>query len=526
MGSKFYKQKPQWRYNVENRSGTNGGRTSPTTIDLHEGEYYRPSDVSPDLRSAPYKSPEPPVNKGALALNEPAVPRWASDGFRQYLKRQALAEMIGRTNMLMTTAFAFAALWDDVPLPPGNELRPLDLNDWLPWGKQGEPLKNPDNASGGKLSNYAGTDWWSQTTYVVPAGGFQELVQTTDVVPYVENHWFGYNGRWYNQPGSDRYHENYTNAVQLPPHGQPNEPYSWGTLQSSWSIYQRGDGTWWARLPWADYAPGSANEGGSPETDNWQMRRWLFEYPVAGPSGPLVDVGEPTTRIVQVPAGGAMPEEGSAPGQVGWSHIPTRSPVGIPWLFIPVANALNPDHEQYGPEPKPLPDSGSSVTVPPGGSVTTGPGVPFARPRGPQGKWETPFARVFYVARKVFHEITEASDIIDALFDNLPKSARKGVRSDPASRAYAVASNLDKLDLAGAIVDLIYNNLEDRVAGKLFAVNAAAAKARGGRQYDTLNSINDYGIGPIGDAYGDLLKNVVNGKKEAAKNILRNWLQQ
>lgn len=91
-----------------------------------------------------------------------------------------------------------------------------------------------------------------------------------------------------------------------------------------------------------------------------------------------------------------------------------------------------------------------------------GPGVRERKHRMPAGKLGGLIAGLY-------DKTTEAKDIIDILFDNLPKHKQCKGAKDLSSKSYCVWKNLDHLDVGNAIEDLLWNHLEDKAWGKFFS---------------------------------------------------------
>lgn len=69
----------------------------------------------------------------------------------------------------------------------------------------------------------------------------------------------------------------------------------------------------------------------------------------------------------------------------------------------------------------------------------------------------------------LYDKTTEAKDIMDILYDNLPKDKKCGGAKDLSSKSYCVWKNLEHLDIGNAIEDLIKNHVEDKAWGKFFS---------------------------------------------------------
>lgn len=69
----------------------------------------------------------------------------------------------------------------------------------------------------------------------------------------------------------------------------------------------------------------------------------------------------------------------------------------------------------------------------------------------------------------LYDKTTEAKDIMDILYDNLPRDKRCAGAKDLSSKSYCVWKNLEHLDIGGAMTDLIKNHVEDKAWGKFFS---------------------------------------------------------
>ncbi|QIG67930.1 hypothetical protein EVB54_001 [Rhizobium phage RHph_Y67] len=169
-------------------------------------------------------------------------------------------------------------------------------------------------------------------------------------------------------------------------------------------------------------------------------------------------------------------------------------------------------------------EPGQKTIIPPKGPVLTIPGEPVPHPPGPGTKEKK--ARVgaglFKVAQSLFHAITEYGDAVDAFFDAIPKKKRCKTKS-LVGKSWCVFMHLDDIDVGDAIVNLAWNEFEDRFIGKqLFARNQKAAQARGDPYgFRTLNSVNGFGgLDGLGELYGEFSQRYVNPRKEDLKQFL------
>ena len=92
----------------------------------------------------------------------------------------------------------------------------------------------------------------------------------------------------------------------------------------------------------------------------------------------------------------------------------------------------------------------------------------------------TSFA-AFLAAQKIFREITEVSDWVDAFWQTLPGNL-KWVPGQPQTlelKLKALYNNLDKVDISEGLMNLATNHLEDLAVGKLHGLVDKSAKELG-----------------------------------------------
>jgi len=202
------------------------------------------------------------------------------------------------------------------------------------------------------------------------------------------------------------------------------------------------------------------------------------------------------------------------------------------WPYIPnfavgarnFIGALNGTHSETVPL-DPVNQGGTKTIGTPGGPVITVPTKPGEPPHPPGNGTKEKKARVgaglFKVAQSLFHGITEYGDLVDALFDAIPKAKRCKTKS-LVGKSMCVFTHLDDIDIGDAIVNIAWNEFEDRIIGAGFGLNAKAAKARGDRYaFRTQNSVNGFGgVDQLGELYGDFSKEYVNPRKQDLKDFL------
>lgn len=242
------------------------------------------------------------------------------------------------------------------------------------------------------------------------------------------------------------------------------------------------------------------------------------------------DVRPPAPELLNLPVSeGDTLEEASVrvtPGAIVMSALPVPYRWAHPYanLIRQVAGARMVDFGDVDP----VGQGGTKTIAAPGGPIYTVP-VKTGEPPHPPGNGTKERKRLvggkmFFFTQKLFHGITEYQDLLDALFEALPKELRKQFKSKgPIMKSAFVWHHLDKVDIGDAIVNIAWNQFEDYVIGtQLFGRNKRAAEARGDRYaFRTLNSANDYGgLNALGEAYGEFSKEYVNPKKEDLKRFL------
>lgn len=239
------------------------------------------------------------------------------------------------------------------------------------------------------------------------------------------------------------------------------------------------------------------------ETYNW----------IAGgtPNASQAPVLVPGVQRVATPAPWNLPVVYPAVDPLAWPvGQPAPSPRPLPWRVLPYRQ-VNPhrspsEQSQWGnglPAPRPRP-SGSVVIAPgvtpsphgpPHGSRTPGPGV---KERKVQvgGKFGGALFRAL-------NTITESLDVIDAIYDALPNSAKvktyriygnagrpgqQWADATPQQKLWAIYRNLHLVDIDQALLNILANQLQDFVIGK--------AGRHLGRQGAEAGSLFGYGVGP------------------------------
>lgn len=183
------------------------------------------------------------------------------------------------------------------------------------------------------------------------------------------------------------------------------------------------------------------------------------------------------------------------PQELPWlAPSPDVNPLGLPKLPWPLV-ALRPEtpwhergyvapiEEPYRPDVVPR-----GVAVPIGGPraqpAPLSPLVPGdpVRPPGPKVKERKIRMGGYGAVNAVVSAATEGVDIVEALWDALPRSRQtreKGKKTTPQQKALDLYRGWPDIDVAAAVKNLVVNELKDRAIGRIGqAVGKAAQKSR------------------------------------------------
>jgi len=246
--------------------------------------------------------------------------------------------------------------------------------------------------------------------------------------------------------------------------------------------------------------------------------------PVAPPADYVPAHTEPP-RVVPNPA---MPRP-VAPGrpyvpQVGVPPMPVvppqldpmALPIGdplqpykpLPWRLLPYRqpNPYRSPTEQpsWGPAPTPRPTllepAGPTLVFDPGQPVKIGAPPSLGRHGKGRGVKETKVKinRALAISLHVAGKVTETVDAVEALYDALPDDVKphvgKYVKKTvlPQVKAKLVYQHFDRIDIEEAIINLVKNEIEDRVIG--YFGNKAKEAAKKSRPHGDLPI--GFGVGP------------------------------
>lgn len=275
--------------------------------------------------------------------------------------------------------------------------------------------------------------------------------------------------------------------------GLGNQAYT-GTPGDPWALVTSAHRT---------FVMGKTGDSFGVPLSRMQMQE-LWERPVAGAfTKPLpvpakapvaLPVASPQTWPITWNASNAKPGEAPA------------FPAAIPFSILPRLNpAANPNRQvRYDVEGAPhflssmrdVPNDWS-VSIGPRGAPNTAPGSHTMQPPSkapPQLKErKVRMSQTAGSVLKMVSELTEAVDFIDALYKALPDSAKPRYRGtkyvrrvvSPHEKARALFDNFEDLDISDAIYNLIANEIEDQIYGRVGRVGGAISQRLG----------NPYGVG-------------------------------
>jgi len=209
-----------------------------------------------------------------------------------------------------------------------------------------------------------------------------------------------------------------------------------------------------------------------------------FARPPALP-GPNIRVGRPMPRFRPRPRVPGRPWIDPAPFEPPTPPSPPPRPRTRPRVRFPRENEAPFDDFDFGQEPPdPIPWGQF-----PRGPVRFPPGINRPRPPGAGTKERKVLSPYLYRLLRFYHEAGEALDIVDCLYDALPKDAKaktpryqnkKGEwvngKITTKSKMKAIYNNFDKpgLDMGGLTKCLIANEIEDQIVGRIMSGSAGA----------------------------------------------------
>lgn len=140
--------------------------------------------------------------------------------------------------------------------------------------------------------------------------------------------------------------------------------------------------------------------------------------------------------------------------------------IPAPYSVVPYLPPRSPDRKpdtSYGDKPKPIPNPRQAP-----------------KPREREIKMKLRGPKWIYGLQKLYHEYTEANDVIDAIYEALPENLRKGAEKarkkelknagkkqiiGPQDKLEVLYHNLDRVDLNEAFKNILKNQIEDAAVG-------------------------------------------------------------
>lgn len=243
--------------------------------------------------------------------------------------------------------------------------------------------------------------------------------------------------------------------------------------------------------------------------------------------------GNPYPRVIVVPKGSPTPEIVVGPKRFSFMpgaafsgyqapdprhvNVPNRIRAAVKAAALLTGTRIDPGYNPSDP-PAVEPSQQVVAVIPPGGNGTiarpTNPDPPY-NPGGMRDrKMRLKGLATFQYIQKVFHGITEVGDITGAIYDALPKKYQTCKYGGPACEAYMIAKHFDKIDIVEAVVNVIANDIEDRLLGRFFGWQERTARGIGSHGYKIMNGAADSGLdAELGNLYGEFAKEHVAPKK-------------
>jgi len=180
--------------------------------------------------------------------------------------------------------------------------------------------------------------------------------------------------------------------------------------------------------------------------------------------------------------------------RVGAARVGREYATYTPWLAPPVTPWENPNFVRNTPGSQPVPDAPPSVPDPlpplewqwsnvPKGYPLPRPHVRRPPPSGTEEhKVRSKWARIGIAVYRVLDQISESAEIVDAIYDSLPKAVRKRWEKGRKNRAFvdqmgqygidgadwkaeAIAANWHLVDARVSLKNIVKNHLEDQIIG-------------------------------------------------------------
>lgn len=208
----------------------------------------------------------------------------------------------------------------------------------------------------------------------------------------------------------------------------------------------------------------------------------------------------------------------AAPGRVPFDVKPW--PVGK-YGNPPIGPQPIPDRPTYPPPPVP---TRWDWAFPGGLPSTSTPSRTNPITRAPSRPWEkevkiganTPAAQFFFTLMKAREAVSELQDIVNVMFDSLPKHTQRRYGRNPTDheKSVAVWENIEKMDAGLFLKNLVANQIEDEIIGRTWI--AGRAKLRNKIFGNMIGS-----TGPLANgAFKEYAKQVSNLAKGMADGIM------
>lgn len=532
----FYKTARRWEkeYNAQQRASSGGSspraRAPTNTLELVPSES---GTYEPDLRS--YQKYEPPrtqsvphvpLNKGSLTGTYGSAEglRGAANAGDRLAKSVLRSWLSGKYG----NAFGAALAAIDLALSLDSGMNQALIDNGLipkamvPTGKA-EAAFVPDVRT---KATFDGRDYYTMDP-LHDLGFSADQVFFNEYWSFADTSWHDGGFHWSKNDNTGGIWVNRRYPGVATPYdyaGNGWHDWSWGIDGANWKREVVG----LTHAHWNDLDAGGDSYG----------IQFIYRVPLSEFAPPAVSPVYPP-RTMSVPEGDPAP---TAPGKKPSTYAPLPWPDPLAGHPVPYRDRLlhddlmvaigvrqitaTPINEgtNYGTSP----GHSTGVVVGGGGGppalTRTQTGGPSRPTRGVKEKKVRGGLGLLQALQGVFHELTEAGDFIGAFYDAIPAKDKKACKAKTMSdKLGCVFKNWDKIDPDDVVVNIVANEIEDRLIGRAFQLNAKAAKARNEPGYKTLNSINGFGgLNDFGKAYGEFSKDYVNPAKKAAAA----WLKQ
>lgn len=223
-------------------------------------------------------------------------------------------------------------------------------------------------------------------------------------------------------------------------------------------------------------------------------REWWWRSPSTFPDSVPIHPGVYPTPIAPSPI---QPGQPTDPMDIPLEPAPQVHPDPIPWSGQPLGRLRTwrspTEGRRVGPAPerrleparraRPSDRPATIIELPPRpGPAPSSPGSHTQKPPKGRGnkerKLKTKSAAAFNLVRRVFEAAFEGIDIIEAIFDALPKHIRDrypGAHRDPVMMLEAINLHWQTIDLQEMVGNLIWNELEDFIYGGLGKISQQTA---------------------------------------------------